>query len=80
MVLSRDMIWQRAHQGRLDLAILIFTTCDASANSVATIAKVTLTKLSREMLAFAHIPTGASANKGFDIHEGKDRIVAQPSR
>jgi hypothetical protein len=71
------MIWQRAHQGRLDLAILIF---DASANSVATIAKVTLTKLSREMLAFAHIPTGASANKGFDIHEGKDRIVAQPSR
>src|SRR5262249_7285795 len=31
---------------RRDLATIIFTTCDASANSVATIAKVTLAKLS----------------------------------
>src|ERR1700756_2734286 len=28
-----------------------------------------------EMLAFAHIPTGATANKGFDIDEVKSRIV-----
>jgi len=30
---------------------------------------------SGEMLAFAHIPTGAKANKGFDIDEVKSRIV-----
>jgi putative transposase len=30
---------------------------------------------SGEMLAFAHIPTGATANKGFDIDEVKSRIV-----
>jgi hypothetical protein len=30
------------------------------------------------MLAFAHIPTGATANKGFDIDEVKSRIV-QPA-
>jgi putative transposase len=30
---------------------------------------------SGEMLAFAHIPTGTTANKGFDIEEGKSRIV-----
>ena len=28
-----------------------------------------------EMLAFAHIPTGATANKGFDIDEVNSRIV-----
>jgi hypothetical protein len=28
------------------------------------------------MLAFAHIPTGTTANKGFDIDEAKGRIVA----
>jgi len=33
---------------------------------------------SGEMLAFAHIPTGATANKGFDIDEVKSRIV-QPA-
>jgi putative transposase len=33
---------------------------------------------SGEMLAFAHIPTGATANKGFDIDEVKSRIV-QPT-
>jgi hypothetical protein len=27
------------------------------------------------MLAFAHIPTGTAANKGFDIDEVKSRIV-----
>jgi putative transposase len=32
---------------------------------------------SGEMLAFAHIPTGATANKGFDIDELKSRIVKQ---
>ena len=31
---------------------------------------------SREMLAFAHIPTDATANKGVDIDEVKRRIVA----
>jgi putative transposase len=31
---------------------------------------------SGEMLASAHIPTGATANKGFDIDEVKGRIVA----
>jgi len=30
---------------------------------------------SGEMLAFAHIPTGATANKGFDIDEVRSRIV-----
>jgi hypothetical protein len=30
---------------------------------------------SGEMLAFAHIPTGATANKGFDIDAVKSRIV-----
>jgi putative transposase len=30
---------------------------------------------SGEMLAFAHIPTGATANKGFDIDKVKSRIV-----
>jgi hypothetical protein len=29
-----------------------------------------------EMLAFAHIPTGTTANKGFDIQKVKGRIVA----
>ena len=29
----------------------------------------------REMLAFAHIPTGTTTNKGFDIDEAKGRIV-----
>jgi hypothetical protein len=28
------------------------------------------------MLAFAHIPTGATANKGFDIDEVNGRIAA----
>ena len=28
-----------------------------------------------EMLAFAHIPTGATANKGFDIDEVKSTII-----
>ena len=32
-----------------------------------------------EMLAFAHIPTGAAANKGFDIDEVKGRIAAPAS-
>jgi hypothetical protein len=27
------------------------------------------------MLAFAHIPTGTTANKGFDIEEVKNRLV-----
>ena len=27
------------------------------------------------MLAFAHIPTGTTANKGFDIDEVKSRIA-----
>jgi hypothetical protein len=31
------------------------------------------------MLAFAHIPTGATANKGFDIDEAKARIAAPAS-
>jgi putative transposase len=30
---------------------------------------------SGEMLAFAHIPTGTTANKGFDIEEVKNRLV-----
>ena len=30
----------------------------------------------RGMLAFAHIPTGATANRGFDIDEVKGKIVA----
>jgi putative transposase len=30
---------------------------------------------SGEMLAFAHIPTGATANKGLDIEEGKSGII-----
>jgi putative transposase len=34
---------------------------------------------SGEMLAFAHIPTGAAANKGFDLDELKGRIVAPAS-
>src|SRR5271170_1006815 len=34
---------------------------------------------SGEMLAFAHIPTGATANKGFDIDEVKSRIAAPAS-
>jgi len=33
---------------------------------------------SREMLAFAHIPTGATANTGFDIDEAKARS-AEPT-
>lgn len=43
---SEHLIWQRAHQGGSISPLIIFTICDASANSVATIAKVTLTKLS----------------------------------
>jgi hypothetical protein len=35
-----------AHQGGSISPLMIFTTCDASANSVAAIAKVTLTRLS----------------------------------
>jgi hypothetical protein len=31
------------------------------------------------MLAFAHISTGATANKGFDIDEVKGRIAAPAS-
>jgi hypothetical protein len=27
------------------------------------------------MLAFAHIPTGTTANKGFDVDEVKGRLV-----
>ena len=34
---------------------------------------------SREMLAFAHIPTGATANNGFDFDEVKGRIAAPAS-
>jgi putative transposase len=34
---------------------------------------------SGEMLAFAHIPTGTAANKGFDIDEVKGRIAAPAS-
>ena len=34
---------------------------------------------SGEMLAFAHIPTGATANKGFDIDEVKSRVAAPAS-
>jgi putative transposase len=30
---------------------------------------------SGEMLAFAHIPTGTTANKGFDIDEAKSRLI-----
>ena len=30
----------------------------------------------REMLAFAHMPTGTTANKGFDIDEVTGRTVA----
>ena len=29
----------------------------------------------REMLAFAHIPTGTAANKGFDVDEVNSRLV-----
>ena len=32
-----------------------------------------------EMLAFAHIPTGATANKGFDIDKVNSRIIAAPA-
>jgi len=32
-----------------------------------------------EMLAFAHIPTGTTANKGFDTDEAKGRIIAPAS-
>jgi hypothetical protein len=35
---------------------------------------------SGEMLAFAHIPTGATANEGFDIDEVKVESLNQPSR
>jgi hypothetical protein len=31
------------------------------------------------MLAFAHIPTGTTANKGFDTDEAKGRIIAPAS-
>jgi putative transposase len=34
---------------------------------------------SGEMLAFAHIPTGATAEHGFDIDEGKGSIAAPAS-
>src|SRR5271156_5170899 len=34
---------------------------------------------SREMLAFAHIPTGATANKGLDLDEVEDRLAASAS-
>ena len=37
---------QRAHQGGSISPLMIFTTCDAFANSVAAIAKVTVTRLS----------------------------------
>ena len=30
---------------------------------------------SREMLAFAHIPTSTAANKGFDIDEVNSRLL-----
>jgi len=40
------LVTQRAHQGGSISPLMIFTTCDASANSVAAIAKVTLTRLS----------------------------------
>ena len=30
---------------------------------------------SGEMLAFAHIPTGATANKGFDVDDVNSRLV-----
>jgi hypothetical protein len=30
---------------------------------------------SGEMLAFAHIPTGATASKGFDVDQVKSRVV-----
>src|SRR2546423_1498894 len=33
------------------------------------------TRKAGEMLAFAHIPTGATANKGFDIDEAKSRLI-----
>ena len=33
-----------------------------------------------EMLAFAHIPTGTAANKGFDIDQVKSRIINPASR
>ena len=46
LTLSGHLIWQRAHRGGSISPLMIFTTCDASTNSVATIAKVTLTKLS----------------------------------
>ena len=32
-----------------------------------------------EILAFAHIPTGATANKGFDIDKVNSRIIAAPA-
>jgi putative transposase len=32
-----------------------------------------------EMLAFAHIPTGATTNKGFDIDKVNSRIIAAPA-
>jgi putative transposase len=35
---------------------------------------------SGEMLAFAHIPTGATANQGFDIDEVKGGTLDQPAR
>jgi hypothetical protein len=41
-----NLIWQCAHQGGSISPLIILTTCDASANSEVTIAKVTLTKLS----------------------------------
>jgi putative transposase len=34
---------------------------------------------SGEMLAFAHIPTGATANKGLDIEDVEDRLAASAS-
>jgi len=34
---------------------------------------------SQEMLAFAHIPTGATANKGLDLDEVEDRLAASAS-
>ncbi len=30
----------------------------------------------REMLAFAHIPTGTTASKGIDIDDSESRLVA----
>src|SRR5438552_2623237 len=34
---------------------------------------------SREMLAFAHIPTGATANKGIDVNDSKNSTVVPAS-